>query len=110
MAAPTRESGEAMAFDLIIGWNVVDAEAYRSYRAGMTPLLEAAGGYFAYDFDVARTHRNASAHAINRVFVIPFPGRAGADAYFADSAYVAARSKYFESAVLGLTTLGEAEH
>jgi uncharacterized protein (DUF1330 family) len=96
-----------MAYDWIIGLNVTDAELYRQYRAEMTPLLEAAGGQFAYDFDIARTHRNASAHEINRVFVIRFPDRAACERYFQDPAYLAIRAKYFERAVRGVTVLAE---
>lgn len=96
-----------MAFDWIIGLNVTDAGLYGQYRAEMTPLLEAAGGQFAYDFEIARTLRNASAHEINRVFVIRFPDRTARETYFQDPAYLAIRAKYFERAVSGLTVLAE---
>lgn len=96
-----------MAYDWIIGLNVIDAELYQQYRSEMTPLLEAAGGQFAYDFEIARTHRNASAHEINRLFVIRFPDRAACERYFQDSAYRAIRANYFERAVSGLTVLAE---
>lgn len=96
-----------MAYDRIIGLNVIDAALYRQYRAEMTPLLEAVGGQFAYDFDIAQTHRNASAHEINRVFVLRFPDRATCDRYFQDPAYLAVRANYFTRAVSGVTVLAE---
>ena len=44
-----------MPFEMTVGLLVVDQEKYAQYRAEMTPLLEAAGGRFRYDFEVART-------------------------------------------------------
>jgi uncharacterized protein (DUF1330 family) len=44
-----------MPFELMVGLLVVDHEKYAQYRAEMSPLLEAIGGRFRYDFEVART-------------------------------------------------------
>jgi uncharacterized protein (DUF1330 family) len=96
-----------MAFEMLVGLNVVDQEEYASYRAGMTPLLEAAGGTFAYDFEVARTLKADAAHPINRVFLIRFPDRATRDQFFSSPAYLAIRERYFANSVQGATRIAE---
>ncbi|MBL8210233.1 MAG: DUF1330 domain-containing protein [Bryobacterales bacterium] len=98
-----------MAFEMLVGLNVVDQEAYARYRAGMTPLLEAAGGTFAHDFEVARTLKTAATHDINRVFVIRFPDRATRDQFFSSPAYLAVREQFFAVSVKGASRLAEYE-
>ena len=96
-----------MSFDTTVGLSVVDREKYAQYRAEMTPLLEAAGGRFRYDFEVARTLKAEAGHAINRLFVIQFPDRAAKERFFADPQYVAIRARLFEPAVEGTTVIAE---
>ena len=98
-----------MAFAMLVGLNVVDQEEYAQYRAGMTPLLEAAGGTFAHDFDVARTLKTAAAHDMNRVFLIRFPDRATRDQFFSSQDYLAVRDRHFGKSVQGATRLAEFE-
>lgn len=93
-----------MFFELI-GLSVVDQEKYAQYRAEMTPLLTAAGGRFRYDFEIARTVKSEAAHDINRLFVIEFPDRAANERFFSDSKYVEIRTRLFEKAVKGRTTI-----
>ncbi len=98
-----------MAFEMLVGLNVVDQEAYAQYRAGMTPLLEAAGGTFAHDFEVARTLKSGATHEITRVFVIRFPDRDTRDQFFSSPAYLAVREQFFAVSVKGATRLAEYE-
>ncbi len=65
----------------------------------MTPLLEAAGGFFRYDFTIDQTLKGATDPAINRLFVISFPDKATSEEFFADPAYVAAKDEFFDSSV-----------
>ena len=96
-----------MPFEMTVGLWVVDHEKYAQYRAEMTPLLEAAGGRFRYDFEVARTLKGEAGHEINRVFVIQFPDRASKERFFADSRYVEIRARLFDTSVEGRATIAE---
>jgi len=96
-----------MSFEMGVGLLVVDPGKYGEYRAEIAPLLEAAGGRFRYDFDVARTLKSDAGHDINRVFVIQFPDRARKERFFTDSQYLEIRSRLFEKAVDGATIIVE---
>jgi uncharacterized protein (DUF1330 family) len=96
-----------MSFEMTVGLRVVDHEKYAQHRAEMTPLLEAGGGRFRYDFEVARTLKSEAAHDINRVFVVQFSNQAGKERFFADSRYVEIRARLFEKAVKGMTIIAE---
>ena len=97
-----------MPFEMTVGLWVVDQEKYARYRAEMTPLLEAAGGRFRYDFEVARTLKGEAGHDINRVFVIQFPDRASKERFFADSRYVEiSGARLFDTSVEGRATIAE---
>jgi uncharacterized protein (DUF1330 family) len=96
-----------MSFEMTVGLLVVDQERYAQYRAAMTPLLEAAGGKFRYDFEVARVLKSEADHDINRVFVIHFPDRAAKERFFADPEYTAIRARFFERAVDGTARIAE---
>jgi len=89
----------ATRHEILVGLHVTDNESYSSYRAEVTPLLEAAGGWFRYDFKIGETLIGATDPAINRLFVISFPDEAAKDRFFADPTYVAAKEEFFESAV-----------
>ena len=84
---------------------VDDEEMYRRYRAAMTPLLHARGGGFRYDFVVRETLISEAKHPINRVFMIGFPSRAVADAFFSDPAYLEVRRALFAPAVSAVTQI-----
>jgi uncharacterized protein (DUF1330 family) len=101
------ENGEAMAFEMMVGLYVVDQEKYAEYRAAMKPLLEAAGGRFRYDFEVARTLQREAKHEINRVFVIHFPDRASKERFFTDPRYVEIRARLFAPSVGATTIIAE---
>ena len=72
-----------MLFEMDVGLLVMDHQKYAQYRAEITPLLEAAGGRFRYDFEVARTLKSEAGHDINRVFAIRFPDRTSKERFFA---------------------------
>jgi uncharacterized protein (DUF1330 family) len=96
-----------MPFEMTVGLFVADQEKYAAYRAAIAPLLEAAGGRFRYDFEVARSRKSEAAHDINRLFVIQFPDRASKEGFFNDAKYRAIRGRLFEKAVEGATILAE---
>ena len=96
-----------MPFEMTVGLLVFDQETYAQYRAEMTPLLEAAGGRFRYDFDVARTRKGEAGHEINRLFVLQFPDRASKEKFFTDPRYVEIRTRFFDKSVGARTTIAE---
>lgn len=96
-----------MSFEMTVGLFVVDHENYAQYRAEIAPLLDAAGGRFRYDFDVARTLRSEAGHDINRLFVIQFPDRPSKERFFTNSRYVEIRARLFEKAVEGTAIIAE---
>jgi uncharacterized protein (DUF1330 family) len=96
-----------MSFEMTVGLFVADHEKYAQYRAEIGPLLEAAGGRFRYDFEVARSLKSEVGHDINRLFVIQFPDRASKERFFTDSQYVEIRARLFEKAVEGAAIIAE---
>jgi uncharacterized protein (DUF1330 family) len=96
-----------MPFDMTNALFVADQGKYAQYRAEIAPLLEAIGGAFRYDFEIAKTLRNEADHDINRVFILRFPSRAAKDRFFADPQYQAIRGRLFEPAVRHMTTIAE---
>ena len=96
-----------MSFEMTVGLFVVDHERYAQYRAEIGPLLEAAGGRFRYDFEVARTLRSETSHEINRLFVLTFPDRASKERFFTDSRYLEIRTRLFEKSVHGVAVIAE---
>lgn len=98
-----------MPYEMTVGLTVDDDEAYARYRAEMTPLLEAHGGGFRFDFRVSEVLRSAADHPINRVFAIFFADRERKDAFFSNADYKAIKARWFEGAVSGTTLIGEYE-
>ena len=98
-----------MPFEMTVGLLVADQASYTQYRAEMTPLLEAVGGRFRYDFEVARTLKGEAGHEINRLFMIEFPDRATKERYFSDPKYLEIRARLFEPAVKSTTRIAEYE-
>lgn len=87
--------------EILVGLHVTDDESYGRYRAAMTPLLEARGGFFRCDFRVSEVLTGAGEH-VNRVFVISFPDERARDGFFTDPAYLKIRGEHFEGAVGGV--------
>jgi uncharacterized protein (DUF1330 family) len=96
-----------MAFERLVGLLVTDQAGYTQYRAEMMPLLEAVGGGFRYDFDVARTLKAEAGVEINRVFVLRFPDRSASERFFADPRYLEIRARLFEPAVAKTVLIAE---
>ncbi len=107
MAARMRENGESMTHERVVALAVADPGLYAQYRAEMTPLLEAAGGGFRYDFEVSRDLKPDGDPTINRVFVISFPSKAAMDAFFADPNYKEIRARLFTKAVARTISIAE---
>jgi len=98
-----------MPYERIVGLEVVDQDGYTQYRKEMVPLLEAAGGTFRYDFDVARVLRGENEEQINRAFVMRFPNRGDSEKFFADPRYLEIRHRLFEPSVGDIVLIAEYE-
>lgn len=98
-----------MAFEMLVALNVIDEEAYQAYRRAMTPLLEAGGGSFGYDFRVSEVLRAETEGPINRVFTLRFPDETAMKAFFADADYLAIRQEHFVTSVGDATIIARYE-
>ena len=98
-----------MPYERFFGLEVVDQDGYTQYRKEMVPLMEAAGGTFRYDFDIARVLRGETGAPINRAFVIQFPTRADSEKFFADARYLEIRRRLFEPSVKAIVAIAEYE-
>ncbi|MCL4692276.1 MAG: DUF1330 domain-containing protein [Candidatus Hydrogenedentes bacterium] len=98
-----------MAYEMLMGLNVIDDAAYQEYREAMMPILTEHGGGFGYDFRISEVLRSASDAPINRVFTIYFPDEGAKNAFFSNEAYLAVRQKHFEAAVADTTVLAKYE-
>src|SRR5262245_24613861 len=94
-------------YEMTVGLLVTDHEQYAQYRAEIAPLLQASGGRFRYDFEVARTLKREAEHDMNRVFVLQFPDRAGKERFFSDPQYREIRARLYERAVKDTTIIAE---
>jgi uncharacterized protein (DUF1330 family) len=97
---------EADMFEILVGVNVVDQALFGQYREQMLPLLEAHGGHFVVDVQVAEVLRSPEPQPFNRLFTIRFPSVEAYDAFFADPDYLQVRKRYFEPSVNGTVRLG----
>ena len=102
-----RESGDGMPYEFIAALLVSDQDTYAQYRAEIAPLLAAEGGWFRYDFDVARMLKGEAGHDVNRVFVLRFPDRAAKERFFADARYIEIRARLFPKSVEAFTIVAE---
>jgi len=103
MPKPTRH-------EILVGLHVTDDASYARYRAAMTPMLEAVGGSFRYDFTIARMLKGAASPPINRLFVISFPDEETKVAFFGNPEYLAAKAEHFEGAVDLVDLIATFEH
>ncbi len=98
-----------MPWEILVGLGIEDPARYAEYRAEMTPLLQAAGGDFRFDFEVGANLKNGSGQEINRIFAIAFPDREAKKRFFTDPVYLEIRSRLFAPAVKHVVALAEYE-
>lgn len=94
-----------MAFETLVGLNVVDDAGYQAYRTAMMPILNSFGGGFGYDFKISEVLKSATEAPINRVFTLYFPDEETMKAFFRDATYLEARRTHFENAVMDVTII-----
>ena len=94
-----------MAVESLVALNVVDENAYQSYRDEIMPILKSYDGGFGYDFKVAKVLKSSTEAPINRVFTICFPSEDSMNSFFSDPAYLAIKQKHFVNAVTDTTII-----
>ena len=90
--------------EMLVGLNVTNDTDYSKYREGMTPILNAIGGGFGYDFKIAEVLKSETENRINRVFTIFFPDEEKMNEFFTDSNYLKFKEQFFTNSV-GATTI-----
>lgn len=98
-----------MAYEMLVGVNVVDEESYMKYRKGMMPILESYGGGFAYDFKIEKVMKSQSEKPINRVFTIYFKDQSAKEEFFANEDYHKVKQEHYVKAVTDSTIISEYE-
>jgi len=97
-----------MPYERIVGLEVTDQDGYTQYRTEMAPLLDAAGGEFRYDFEVARVLRRQEGDAeINRTFVMRFPDKSSKERFFGDPRYADIKRRFVDPAVKARVLIAE---
>ena len=94
-----------MAFERLVGLNIVDDEVYQSYRDEMAPILKSYGGGFGYDFRVSEVLKSKTDAPINRVFTIYFSNEDSMSLFFANDEYLKIRQRHFEKSVTHTTII-----
>ncbi|TFB08878.1 DUF1330 domain-containing protein [Candidatus Marinimicrobia bacterium MT.SAG.2] len=98
-----------MAFEMLVGLNVVDDEVYQSYRNEMTPILKNYGGGFGYDFRISEVLKSKTDAPINRVFTIYFSNEDSMNLFFSNDEYLKIKKKYFEKSATDTTIIATYE-
>lgn len=99
-----------MALEMLVGLNVINDEAYQSYRDEMSPILESYGGGFGYDFKVSEVLKSETKAPINRVFTIYFSDEDSMNAFFSNDEYLQIKQRHFERSVTDTTIIATYEH
>jgi len=94
-----------MAYERIMGLDVIDDQGYDRYRAAMMPILKSFGGSFGFDFRISDVLLSKTNDNINRVFTIRFPSKKKMDDFFSNPEYVAVKATYFDVAVKSTTII-----
>ena len=98
-----------MAYEMLVGLNILDEEAYQLYRDEMTPILETYGGAFGYDFKVSEVLKSLTKAPINSLFTISFPSQDSRDSFFSNDEYLRVRQRHFEKSVSDTTIIATYE-
>lgn len=98
-----------MAVEMLVGLNVIDDEAYQSYRKEIAPILNSYGGGFGYDFKVAEVLKSNTDAPINRVFTIYFSDGDSMNSFFSNAEYLIIKERHFERSVTDTTIIATYE-
>jgi len=94
-----------MAYERLMGMQILDDEKYTQYREAMYPLLKQHGGDFGYDFKISEVLKAETSEPINRVFTIHFPNKKKMESFFSNETYLQIKEKYFSPSVGAVTPI-----
>ncbi len=94
-----------MAYERIMGLDVIDDQEYQKYREAMMPILKSFGGSFGFDFKVSEVLLSKTNVNINRVFTIVFPSQKQMESFFSYPEYLDVKNKYFDHSVKSHTII-----
>jgi uncharacterized protein (DUF1330 family) len=98
-----------MAYEILVGLNVVDDNKYNDYRSAMKPILINYQGQFGYDFKVSDVLVSPLNSDINRVFTLSFNSKNNMDNFFSDPHYLLVKEQYFTASVSSATIIASYE-
>ena len=94
-----------MAFERIMGLDVIDDQEYQKYREAMLPILDKFGGSFGFDFLVSQVLLSKTEDPINRVFTIEFPSKQVMDDFFSNPDYIAVQKRHLNHSIKSKTVI-----
>ena len=94
-----------MAYERLMGLDVIDDQVYQQYRDAMAPILKSFGGSFGFDFRVSEVLLSKTEAHINRIFTISFPSQTRMEEFFSSADYVTVKEKYFDQSVRSKTII-----
>ncbi|KGJ93636.1 DUF1330 domain-containing protein [Colwellia psychrerythraea] len=94
-----------MAYERIMGLDVIDEQEYQQYREAMMPILKSFGGSFGFDFKVSEVLLSKTSDNINRVFTITFPSQKQMESFFSYPDYLDVKNMYFDRSVKSNTII-----
>lgn len=94
-----------MAYERVIGLDVINDQVYQQYRDAMAPILKTFGGSFGFDFRVSEVLLSKTEDHINRLFTLAFPTQKHMEDFFSNADYLAVKAQYFDTSVRSKTTV-----
>ena len=94
-----------MAYERVMGLDVIDDQVYQQYRDAMAPILKSFGGSFGFDFRVSEVLLSKTEAHINRLFTISFPSQTHMEEFFSNADYVTVKEQYFDQSVRSKTII-----
>tara|TARA_B110000503_G_C7127087_1_gene405143 strand:+ start:1261 stop:1566 length:306 start_codon:yes stop_codon:yes gene_type:complete len=94
-----------MAYERVMGLDVIDDQMYQQYRDAMGPILKSFGGSFGFDFRVSEVLLSKTEGHINRLFTIAFPSQKHMEEFFSNADYLAVKAMYFDKSVKSKTII-----
>jgi len=94
-----------MAYEILVGLEVLDNTQYSKYREAMMPILMEHEGEFTYDFQVSEVIKSNTKDNINRVFIISFVNEEKMNEFFSNRDYLLIKEKYFSTSVKSTTII-----
>ena len=84
-----------MAYEIMVGLQVMDRDRYQTYRNGIARILNQYGGECCYDMLTNWAIKPSKTNPINHTFRIRFASQADKTAFFDDPAYLKIHADFY---------------